>query len=151
MATHSSVLAWRIPGTGEPSGLPPMESHRVGHHWSDLAAAAAAVLRSWWLSWVLKADGSKKQPGIFRPGTVKWEGKAVFEMKLVSREQKMTWCIFPIRYFNSNTEEARGILPFSDMLLKWGASIHFYMYYYYYHYLLILLWTLVSHNEKAKF
>ena len=39
MATHSSVLAWRIPGTGEPSGLPFMGSHRVGHDWSDLAAA----------------------------------------------------------------------------------------------------------------
>ena len=38
MATHSSVLAWRIPGTGEPGGLPSMGSHRVGH---DLAAAAA--------------------------------------------------------------------------------------------------------------
>ena len=38
MATHSSVLAWRIPGTGEPGGLPSMESHRVGHDWSDLAA-----------------------------------------------------------------------------------------------------------------
>ena len=43
MATHSSVLAWRIPGTGEPSGLPSMGSHRVGHDWSDLAAAAAAA------------------------------------------------------------------------------------------------------------
>ena len=42
MATHSSVLAWRIPGIGEPSGLPSMGSHRVGHDWSDLAAAAAA-------------------------------------------------------------------------------------------------------------
>ena len=41
MATHSSVLAWRIPGTGEPGGLPSMGSHRVGHNWSDLAAAAA--------------------------------------------------------------------------------------------------------------
>ena len=40
MATHSSVLAWRIPGTGEPSGLPSMGSHRVGHDRSDLAAAA---------------------------------------------------------------------------------------------------------------
>ena len=38
MATHSSVLAWRIPGTGEPVGLPSMGSHRVGHDWSDLAA-----------------------------------------------------------------------------------------------------------------
>ena len=41
MATHSSVLAWRIPGTREPGGLPSMGSHRVGHYWSNLAAAAA--------------------------------------------------------------------------------------------------------------
>ena len=46
IATHSSVLAWRIPGTGEPGGLPSMGSHRVGYDWSDLAAAAAAVWRS---------------------------------------------------------------------------------------------------------
>ena len=39
MATHSSVLAWRIPGTGEPGGLPSMGSHRVGHDWGDLAIA----------------------------------------------------------------------------------------------------------------
>ena len=41
-ATHSSVLAWRIPGMGEPGGLPSMGSHRVGHDWSDLSAVAAA-------------------------------------------------------------------------------------------------------------
>ena len=46
MATHSSVLAWRIPGTGEPGGLPSMGSHRVGHDWSDLAAAAAGFFSS---------------------------------------------------------------------------------------------------------
>jgi len=40
MATHSSVLAWRIPGTGEPGGLLSMGSNRVGHDWSDLAVAA---------------------------------------------------------------------------------------------------------------
>ena len=40
MATHSSVLAWKIPGMGEPHGLSSMGSHRVGHDWSDLAAAA---------------------------------------------------------------------------------------------------------------
>ena len=44
MATHSSVLAWRIPGTEEPSGLPSMGSHRVEHDWSDLAAAAAGEI-----------------------------------------------------------------------------------------------------------
>ena len=42
MATHSSVLAWRIPGMGEPVGLPSMGSHRVGHDCRDLAAAVAA-------------------------------------------------------------------------------------------------------------
>ena len=40
MATHSSVLAWRIPGTEEPGALPSLGSHRVGHNWSDLAVAA---------------------------------------------------------------------------------------------------------------
>ena len=41
MATHSSILAWRIPGIEEPGGLPSMGSQRVEHDWSDLAAAAA--------------------------------------------------------------------------------------------------------------
>ena len=41
MATHSSVLAWRTPGTGEPGGLPSMGSNRIGYDWSDLVAAAA--------------------------------------------------------------------------------------------------------------
>ena len=44
MATHSNVPAWRIPGSGEPGGLPSMGSHRVGHDWSDLTAAAAALI-----------------------------------------------------------------------------------------------------------
>ena len=55
MATHSSVLSWRIPGTGEPGRLPSVGSHRVGHDWSDLAAAAASfpkkaplLLGRWW-------------------------------------------------------------------------------------------------------
>ena len=45
MAPHSSVLAWRIPGMGEPGGLPSMGSHRVRYDWSDLAAAAVC----WWI------------------------------------------------------------------------------------------------------
>ena len=44
MATHSSVLAWRIPGTGEPGGLPSMGSHRVKHDWSDLAAECTIII-----------------------------------------------------------------------------------------------------------
>ena len=58
MATHSSVLAWRIPRTGEPGGLPSMGSHRVRHNWSDLAAAAAAE----YIMWNVELD--KSQTGI---------------------------------------------------------------------------------------
>ena len=47
MATHSSVLAWRIPGMGEPGGLPSLGSHRVGYNWSNLAAAAAVWLKKY--------------------------------------------------------------------------------------------------------
>ena len=59
MATHSSVLAWRIRGTGAPGGLPSMGSHRVGHDWRDLAAAAITgnsflqdFSESWLQCWV---------------------------------------------------------------------------------------------------
>ena len=41
MATHSSILAWRIPWTEEPGGLPSTGPHRVGHGWSDLACMHA--------------------------------------------------------------------------------------------------------------
>ena len=67
MATHSSVLAWRILGTGEPGGLPSMGLHRVGLDWSDLVAAAAAAANvvldfrgrqnGFWLRWSGKAFG----------------------------------------------------------------------------------------------
>ena len=50
MATHSSVLAWRIPGIKEPGGLPSMGSHRVGRDWRDLAAAAVSSMCAWALS-----------------------------------------------------------------------------------------------------
>ena len=53
MATHSSVLAWRIPGTGEAGGLQSMGSHRVGQDWSNFAAVAAEdemVTKHHWLN-----------------------------------------------------------------------------------------------------
>ena len=72
MATHSSVLAWRIPGTGNPGGLPSMGLHRVRHDWSDLAAATSeecwgtpclgVQLMAWEASWGTKqkAKGSQQ-------------------------------------------------------------------------------------------
>ena len=67
MAPHSSVLAWRIPETEEPGGLPSMGSHRVGHDWSDLAAVAMCINGSVWyqncdissvlvLMWLISSD-----------------------------------------------------------------------------------------------
>ena len=56
MATHSSVLAWRIPGMVEPDRLPSMGSHRVGHDWSDLAAAAAIQENKRISNWIKEQD-----------------------------------------------------------------------------------------------
>ena len=61
MAAHSSVLAWRIPGTGEPGGLPSMGSHRVGHDRSDLAAAADAESRAHGLTNSQRQDPDHRQ------------------------------------------------------------------------------------------
>ena len=84
MAAHSSVLAWRIPGTGEPGGLPSLGSHRVGHDWSDLAAAEGeenGVLLldgyriSAFASWVISGallHHSGNILGITKPYTLKW-------------------------------------------------------------------------------
>ena len=54
LATHSSVLAWRIPGTGEPGGLPSMGSHRVWHDWSNLASAKRKVGQDWIINIIKK-------------------------------------------------------------------------------------------------
>ena len=66
MATHSSVLAWRIPGTGEPGGLPSMRSHRVGHNWSGLAAAIAGPKAVWLRSLWNGEIWTQRQTGIDR-------------------------------------------------------------------------------------
>ena len=64
MATHSSVLAWRIPGTGEPGGLLSLGSHRVRHDWSDLAAAAAAFIG--------RTDAEAETPILWPPHAKSW-------------------------------------------------------------------------------
>ena len=66
MATHSSVLAWRIPGTGAHGGLPSMGLHKVGHGWSDLAAAAAAAGQPWVL------DSAFSDFAVVSPRLVAW-------------------------------------------------------------------------------
>ena len=80
MATHSSVLAWRIPGMEEPGGLPSIGSHRVGHEWSDLAAAAAATLQWKKLTDTILPERSKFTSPVMGqtkqkpPDMLHWEG-----------------------------------------------------------------------------
>ena len=81
MATHSSVPAWRIPGMAEPGGLPSIGSHRVGHDWSDLAAAAAGPCETEPTTWE-KLDRStefgwlcgSRIHGTFLQGMLRWPG-----------------------------------------------------------------------------
>ena len=66
MATHSSILTWRIPGMEQPGGLPSMESHRVRQDWSDLAATAASTL-AWRIPWI-EEPGRQQSMGSQRVG-----------------------------------------------------------------------------------
>ena len=60
METHSSILAWWIPWTGEPGGLLSMGLHRVGHDWSDLAAAECGQHQNWFFFVTLYSTGAEK-------------------------------------------------------------------------------------------
>ena len=93
MATYSSVLAWRIPGTGEPGGLPSMGSHRVGHDWSDLAAAASYEV-------VLDkgkciSEGERK---VTYFAAILWDLKIKELSLLFSKKQKNESCVFLFTY-----------------------------------------------------
>ena len=81
MATHSSVLAWRIPGTGEPGGLPSMGSHRVGHDWSDLAAKILKVkdaLMLWNCMWCWRRFESPSDSKEIKPVNPKGNQSWIF-------------------------------------------------------------------------
>ena len=81
MAAHSSVLAWRIPGMAELGELPSMGSHRVGHDWSDLAAAAAAAFSC------LTLKGSASSPRWALHDAKLWAGLCSSQFHLTA------WCI----------------------------------------------------------
>ena len=93
MATHSGVLAWRIPGTGEPGGLPSMGSHRVGHDWSDLAAAALERKAMTNLDNILKSRGVNK--GVYSQSYV-FSSSHIWMWELDHKEgwAPKNWCFF---------------------------------------------------------
>ena len=88
MATHSSVLAWRIPGTGEPHGLPSMGSHRVGHDWSDLAAAAAGIPRA-----SLVAQMVKHLPAMQETRFDHWVRRIPWKKQVATHSSTLAWRI----------------------------------------------------------
>ena len=86
MATHSSVLAWRIPGMGEPGGLPSMGSHRVGHDWSDLAVAAVGINKRTCAKQCLPS--SPLPPPVY---LYPWETSITFYLPILAWYSEM-WC-----------------------------------------------------------
>ena len=76
IASHSSVLAWRIPGTAEPGGLPSMGSHRVRHDWSDLACMYAL-------------ERERQSTPLFLPGD-SWEQRSLMGYRLWGRTESDT-------------------------------------------------------------
>ena len=127
MATHSSVLAWGIPGTGEPGGLPSLGLHRVGHDWSDLAAAAAwlenlaCVIPYLWnalrfVLWTNIQAISRNFPFVFVLGpcySARWCGA-----QALSR----VWICSPMDCSLSGSS-IHGI--FQARILEWGAISYF--------------------------
>ena len=111
MATHSSVLAWKIPGMAEAGGLPSMGSHRVEHDWSDLAAEAV-LLRSklclvtpsctapWWFSSGSKLELLQSSSCLFSlllilHGISTWS-VTVFVLDYIFKDVCITNIVFPL-------------------------------------------------------
>ena len=85
-ATHTSVLAWRIPGTREPGGLLSMGLHRVGHDGSDLAAAAAAVSNN--KDFPGSSDGQVSAYNAGDPGSILGSGRSSGEGNVYSLQSR---------------------------------------------------------------
>ena len=114
MATHSSVLAWRIPGMGEPCGPPSMGSHRVGHDWSDLAAAPVFLggPRMWSNSHI--HTGLLEKPELWLYGSLlaKQFYQNCCSLKLIEFNFQVFVKIYPL----SSVMDKRGVYTFIQLL-----------------------------------
>ena len=90
-ATHSSILAWRISGTGEPGGLPSLGSHRVGHDWSDLAAAAASDWIASPTQWTWGWANSGRWWRTGKPGMLQSMGSQRVGHNWATKQQQIIW------------------------------------------------------------
>ena len=109
MATHSSVLAWRIPETGKPGGLSSLGSHRVGHDWSDLAAAAAenGVIYNFNLFKVIEACFMPSIWSIMvnKPGLLEKKKNNSLSVLVAHQRRKCPWSYWSVGKFCMNTSQ----------------------------------------------
>ena len=110
MAIHSSILAWRIPGTGEPGGLPSVGLHRVGHDWSDLVAAEHRLNSCGSLAYCSVACGVFLNQGS-NPHLLHWQ-----ENSLPLSHQESPWSFLDDLDFHSSS--SHSLLSIS--LVPWG-------------------------------
>ena len=128
MTTHSSVLAWRIPGTGEPGGLPSTGSHKVGHDWSDLASKQARNRQASLVAQLVKICLQGGRPE-FDPwvGKIPWRKERLPTPVFWVRHDWATFIyllvcikhIFDLRYF----QPTMG-LSASNPIVSWGKSVY---------------------------
>ena len=132
MATHSNVLAWRIPGAGEPGGLTSMGSHRVGHNWSNLAVAAAVPLRrrQWHPTPVLlpgKSHGRRSLVGCSPWGAKSqtWQSDFTFTLYFHALEKEMATHSSVLAWRIPGTGEPGGLLSMVSHRVghDWATSL----------------------------
>ena len=113
MATHSSVLAWRIPGTGEPGWLPSMGSHGVRHYWSDLAAAAKIRKAP------LEAQRVKRLPAMQETWVWSLGQEDPLEKEMATHSSILAWIILwieePVRLQSTGSQRVGH---------DWATSLH---------------------------
>ena len=129
LATHSSILAWRIPGTEQPGGLPSMESHRVGHNWSNLAAAA--VIKP--CSTVLWPHGLCRLPGssvhmIFQARILEWVVISFSKGSFLPRDQIRVSCIGRQILYHWVTWEAWYLMEYGERVGEIGKNVLWWIY-----------------------
>ena len=109
--THSSVLAWRIPETGEPGGLPSMGSHRVGHDWSELAAAAAEYT-NWEICMATNTELSSLHSICQILNCLEWGVKDMSKpLKYKNRQFYITFVLKRLRKLKYLCESPRSLCP----------------------------------------
>ena len=101
METHSSTFAWKIPWIEEPGRLQSMGLHRVGHDWSDLAAAAAAVILLAWLIYFLRQDSNLSTNYKSRIESSRWNVSCEKIHWLSGRDEPNIYLCHSIQYFLS--------------------------------------------------